>query len=262
MLVRLLLRPITDLQRFATRARGAPDSPVAPPVHFGTRELQATALSVMDMAQTLRSREATIRSFSDHISHELKTPVAVIRAATELLQEGGTLSPDDLVMVDQIAGASDQMEGHLHAMRQVVKAREVQYIGTSLLEDVGHALHAEDAEICLTGPRVRIPLAQAGLEIVLGHLVSNALAHGATYVEVQATETPQGVCVTVADNGSGISAGNAARIFDRFFTTQRAQGGTGMGLSIVQSLLRAHGAAIAYRSGGQGTAFDITFPAP
>lgn len=262
LLVRLLLRPITDLQRFATRARGAPDSPVIPPVHFGTRELQATALSVMDMAQTLRNREATIRSFSDHISHELKTPVAVIRAATELLQEGGTLTPDDLALVDQIAGASDQMEAHLHAMRQVVKAREVQYIGVSLLEDVEGALPAEGAEIRIAGPRVRIPLAQAGLEIVLGHLVTNALAHGATRVEVQAAEAAEGICVTVADNGSGISAGNAARIFDPFFTTQRAQGGTGMGLSIVQSLLRAHGAAIAHRPGAQGTTFAITFPAP
>lgn len=262
LLVRLLLRPITELQRFATSARVTLNNPVSPPTHFGTRELQATALSVMDMAETLRNRETTIRSFSDHISHELKTPVAVIRAATELLQEGGTLDPQDLKLVDQIAGASDQMEQHLHAMRLVVKAREVRYIGMSRLRDLEGDLGGRfpQTDIRMSGGTVPVPLAREGLEIVLGHLIDNAAAHDATFVTIKATVTQDATRLVIRDDGGGISEGNAGRIFDPFFTTKRAQGGTGMGLSIVQSLLRAHGGDITTLPAQKGTVFEIAFP--
>lgn len=261
MLVRLLLRPITELQRFATRARAARSDDIAPPSHFGTRELQATALSVMEMADTLHNREAAIRSFSDHISHELKTPVAAIRAACELLQEGGTLHPDDLRLVTQIAGASDQMEQHLHAMRQVVKAHEVQYPGMSQLEGLVTELRSRFAPLVLevTGGQVAIPLAAEGLEIVLGHLLTNSAIHGAGLVRMTARQTDLGPQVTVCDDGSGISEGNASRIFDPFFTTKRSEGGTGMGLSIVQNLLRAQGATIRHCPDSAGTTFEINF---
>ena len=65
----------------------------------------------------------------------------------------------------------------------------------------------------------------------------------------------------IADDGRGIGAGNAGRIFDPFFTTRRDAGGTGMGLTIVQTLLSAHGARIALddQVTGGGAAFVIYF---
>jgi signal transduction histidine kinase len=260
LLVRLLLRPITELKLFATTAQNALN-PVSPPVHLGTRELEATALSVRGMADTLRNRETTIRSFSDHISHELKTPVAVIRAATELLQDSEHLDSSDMKLLEQIVGANAQMEHQLQAMRQVVKAREVRYIGTSQLENVAHDLHVKcaPASLTITGGEVSIPLADEGLEIVLGHLVANAITHGSQYVMIDVQQREGRVAIRVSDDGYGISEGNVARVFDPFFTTNREVGGTGMGLAIVQSLLHAHGGQIATLTQDKGAAFEITF---
>ena len=79
LLARLLLRPIHALERFAADVQRGDIAP--PPLHFGTKELHKTALSVFDMALTLKNREATIRSYTNHVTHEIKTPVSTLRAA-------------------------------------------------------------------------------------------------------------------------------------------------------------------------------------
>jgi signal transduction histidine kinase len=99
-----------------------------------------------------------------------------------------------------------------------------------------------------------VPLSAAMLEIVLGHLASNALAHGATSVAL----SYHGDHLIVADDGAGISQGNRDRIFEPFFTTNRDGGGTGMGLAIVRRMLGAHGASISLLD-GPTTRFEIRF---
>ncbi len=107
LLVRLLLRPIVALERYAVAQNHGTG---ARPAHFGTRELHRTAQAVVEMAEALRDREATIRSFADHVTHELKTPVSAIRAGVELLEDGGALGPDDTRLLTQIDGARMQIE--------------------------------------------------------------------------------------------------------------------------------------------------------
>ena len=270
LLVRLLLRPITELQRFALGVSSGRGGDVAPPRHFGTTELNATAQSVMTMAQTLQSREATIRSFSDHVTHELKTPVAAIRAASELLRDGGALSEADQRLLAQISGANDQMETLLEAMRAVVQARETRHDGQTTLTALRPALERAVPGLALvfSGADQPLPMAAQGLEIVLGHLLTNAAHHAATQVQLHARQDDLAVALSVADDGQGISAGNASRLFDPFFTTRRDSGGTGMGLAIVRNMLRAQGGEISARpsrspsrsASRSGACFDITFP--
>ena len=66
--------------------------------------------------------------------------------------------------------------------------------------------------------------------------------------------------LTVSDDGPGISAANAVRIFDPFFTTDREGGGTGLGLSLVKSLLEAHGGTITLTKHTDGCQFVVTLP--
>ncbi|MEP0963795.1 MAG: HAMP domain-containing sensor histidine kinase [Roseobacter sp.] len=261
LLVRLLLRPILDLQRYANRARKNDASDTMKPTHFGTRELQTTAMSVIEMADTLQNRETTVRNFSDHVSHELKTPVSVIRAATELLQDSEDLTQDHVKLVEQIVSANNQMETHLHAMRKVVQAREVQHSGSTRLQNLTETLHAQfpNLELKISGGDVSIPLARTGLEIVLSQLLSNSQAHQASIVKIDVHDGESSVSICVTDDGCGISAGNAKRMFDPFFTTRRAQGGTGMGLSITLSLLRANGGVIRSIERSSGAKFRIDF---
>ena len=158
LMVRLLLRPIRALERYALALEQA--TAPEPPVHFGTQETRATALRVIAMAEALRDREATIRAYTDHVTHELKTPVAAIRAASELLEDGLT-DPGDKALLAQIDGAREQMERQLAALRDAARARETRWLGESRLVDVLPALATGHPLLVLTatGERQRLPLA-------------------------------------------------------------------------------------------------------
>ena len=261
LLIRLLLRPITALERFATQAVGHSAEPLLPPSRFGTRELGATGQSVIHMADTLRNRETTIRSFSDHVTHELKTPVATLRAATELLGDDTTLSDENLRLVTQIASATDQLEQQIEAMRQVARAREARHDGTTSLNSLQDELRRcfPSLDLKIDGGAVDIPIGPKGMLVVLRQLLNNAAEHGAQIVVLTSELRDEQVILKVRDDGPGISAGNAARVFDPFFTTKRDRGGTGMGLSIVRNTLRAHSADITLLPTPEGTCFSICF---
>ncbi len=259
LLVRLLLRPIHALERYAQAQEQAarPD----PPAHFGTRELRATATRVIAMAEVLRDREATIRAYTDHVTHELRSPVSVIRAAVELLEDGTGLSAEDRRLVAQVDGARTQIEAQLAALRRVAQARETRYLGQSTLAEVLPALTLERPDLSLLpeGQALRLPISAEGLTIVLGQLMRNAAENGARQVRLRVERSSTDLQVLVADDGCGISPGNAERIFDPFFTTGRETGGTGMGLAIVRNILQAHRARIRLLSGTGGATFRLTF---
>jgi signal transduction histidine kinase len=259
-LARLLLRPIRGLERYAAQARSPGRGVIARPRHFGTKELHKTAQSVIEMAETLRDREATVRSFTDHVTHEIKTPVTAIRAAVELLGDGREWSGTERRLLDDIDGAGQQIEAQLGALRAAATARETRHQGETTLDAVVAALGPADGlTLEVEGGAIVLPLSCDGVGIVLAQLLGNAREHGASHVRL-AARGGAAVAVRVEDNGSGVSQGNASRIFEPFFTTRRETGGTGMGLAIVRNLLTAHGAQIAHLPGqGEGAVFEITF---
>ena len=259
LLVRLLLRPIRALEAYAVAAEAG--FAAVPPLHFGTRELHATARRVIAMAETLRDREAAIRAFSDHVTHEIRTPVSGILAAAELLVDGSTLTPDDAALVAQIKSAGAQIEAQLAALRNAVRAREARHIGVSNLSGVLWRLRNDWPSLRLEaeGDSIKVPIGEDGLKIILTQLFRNAVENGASTISLRAVAHGPEIQLLVADDGTGISAGNAPRVFDPFFTTRREAGGTGMGLVIVRNLLQAHGASIALAPSANGTSFVLTF---
>ncbi len=261
LMIRLLLRPIRALEQYAKAQEQA--APPPPPRHFGTRELHVTARQVIAMAEALSDREATIRAFTDHVTHELKTPVSAIRAAVELIEDGGTLPDTDRHLLAQIDSARQQMEAQLAALRAAARAREVRYLGQSCLADILPGLVAAHPTLTfdVKGDRVAIPIAADGLAMALHQLAQNAADHGARTLRVSVDQGGQGCDLHVGDDGRGISAGNAPRIFDPFFSTRRDQGGTGMGLTVVRTLLQAHRADILLVPGETGATFRLNFRA-
>ncbi|HPQ95178.1 MAG TPA: HAMP domain-containing sensor histidine kinase, partial [Thiolinea sp.] len=99
------------------------------------------------------------------------------------------------------------------------------------------------------------------LETILGNLFENSLQHQASCVHLRAMRRGQTLQLTLHDNGTGISAANRERIFTPFFTTRRNTGGTGLGLEITASLLRAHGGHICLGHSEQGACFILTLNA-
>ena len=253
MLWRILFRPITELRDRAQGVRAGRDDALEPLAHYGTAELQALGQSFQDMARALKGREDVLRGYADHVTHELKSPLTVVRGAAELLASDGLAADQRAQLIAKIETAADRMTALLNAQRALARAQEPAARGVSTLSA---AVADVDANIAVgvtgDGP---VPLPQEVLVMVLQHLVSNAAAHGATGVQI----SWDGSVLGVGDDGSGISDGNRQRIFEPFFTTRRDSGGTGMGLSIVRRILEAHGASIEAEPRDRGTLFVIRF---
>jgi two-component system, OmpR family, sensor kinase len=260
LLWRLLLNPITALAEQAAAVTNGQSKAMTPLQHYGTQELRDLGQSVLDMATTLQNREATIRSFANHVTHELKSPITAIKGAAEVLDDA-VLSDQDRRLLGTITSAANRMDLQLGALRQMAAAREPMHFGEVCLDDLLANLreHSAGLDIHCSGGGVALPLNATGLTAVLEQLLANAAAHGATRVDLTAEQTAIGRSLVVQDNGIGISEGNRAQIFLPFFTTRRDSGGTGMGLSIVQALLRAHHAQIALLPAKTGVGFRIDF---
>ena len=244
LLWRLVLRPVKTLTCYA-RAEGT----VAVPQHFGTPEFSRLGQSVISMTETLQNREAVLRSYADHVTHELKSPLTVIRGAGELLDSDDLPEADRQKLLGNITGAVARMEALLEGQRALAQAQDPLPEGQCRLSDV--TMKWPQVAVVVDGI---VPVSTEVLTLVLGHLVENALVHGATQIDV----TYDGTGLLVRDNGAGISQGNRNRVFDPFFTTRRNAGGTGMGLPIVAKILETQGAKISLCD-EPGAVFEIRF---
>lgn len=261
LLLRLLLRPIRALEAYAIAAQGA--APPLPPEHFGTRETHRTAQAVVAMATALRDREAGLRAYSDHVTHELKTPVSAIVAAVEMLEDGPSRGAEETALLQGLAGAARQIEGQLSALRDAARARETRYFGTTTLAALVARLREDHPALMirLAGETLVLPMSSEGMAIVLHHLAQNAQEAGAKMLVLTAQTGADGAVLDVQDDGPGIPAALAARIFEPFFTTRRDEGGTGMGLTILSNLLAAHGATVEGVPAPRGAHLRLQFAA-
>ena len=241
---RLVLRPLRALTDYA-QAEGAADVPV----HFGTPEFSKLGQSVIAMTETLQGREAVLRSYADHVTHELKSPLSAIRGAAELLSSDTLASADRAKLVGNVSLAAARIQDLLDDQQEFVRAHDQTGAGVSKLSEL--VAKWPCVKVALDGP---VPLNTKVGDIVMTHLIGNALQHGATCVTVTCLADQ----LQISDNGPGVSGGNKDRIFDPFFTTNRDNGGTGMGLAIVRRILHAHGADIRLRDGA-GAVFEISF---
>lgn len=250
LLWRLVLRPVYALTEYA-RAMKVGQNPAAP-VHFGTPELGELGTNVMAMGHSLNSRAEGMKAYADHVAHELTSPLTAIQGAAELLQAGAT-GEDAQTLNATIQEATGRMKALLDDLGHHAQAATSAGAGSCVMSDVaGDIAPVIAVEVARDGT---IPLLRADLATVLTHLARNAAEHGAQRLFLTASDGG----LHVRDDGPGISAGNRDRIFDPFFTTRRDSGGTGMGLSIVRSLVQARGGRIDLLGNGPGATFSISF---
>lgn len=242
LLWRLVLRPVRAMTDHAQAvARGAKAEPLQ---YFGTPEFTDLGQSVLDMGRVLQGREMVVRSYADHVTHELKSPLSAINGAAELLADPGLGAADRDKMLANIQAAAIRIETLLDEQHAFARASNPLGKGQVALSD---ALTAWP-DVILVQDGI-VPLPSEVVEIVLRNLIGNAQSVGATEISVACF----GDGLAVSDNGPGISAGNRTRIFDPFFTTRRHDGGTGMGLPIVRRMLEAQGADISLSDAAQTT---------
>ena len=108
---------------------------------------------------------------------------------------------------------------------------------------------------------LRTPMPAEDLETVFGNLLDNIRLHApGSPARIEAAITDHRLVLSFSDDGPGISAANAAQVFDPFFTTARNAGSTGLGMPIVRALLTASGGDIRLEAATAGTRVVVTLP--
>lgn len=262
---------ITQARRAARGEKGA----VTPLKHPGTREIAELSETIAAMSRALEERSTYIRDFAAHVSHEFKTPLTAIQGSIELLRDHEeSMSPQErmrfLGMIDADAKRLERL-----VRRLLQQARADVMVSDDETTEVGSILNSVAARYRELGLDINLPaepvmtkvaLAAETLDSIISNLLDNARQHGGEGVEatidwkIEDASAGKWVCIDVTDTGLGISAANRERIFKPFFTTARNSGNTGLGLSIIQSLLTAHQGDIALLPGGNGSHFRIRLP--
>ncbi|WP_305988029.1 ATP-binding protein [Roseibium sp. MMSF_3544] len=229
----------------------------------GNREIHALSSSMLDTSRKLFERNDYINTFANHVTHELKSPLTAIQGAAELLQDGGDeLSEAERAkFLKNILTDTDRASRLLNRLRDLARADSVEIGGSCRLSTVLGEIRGrfEGVDIGQSGD-CDLPLSPENARIVFENMIDNSARHGADAVSFDPQQSETALTLRVSDNGDGISPGNRDQVFDLFFTTRRANGGTGMGLGIIRALLRAHQATIELLPQERGACFVIRFP--
>ncbi|RYY07146.1 MAG: HAMP domain-containing histidine kinase [Alphaproteobacteria bacterium] len=124
------------------------------------------------------------------------------------------------------------------------------------------AARLNDRDLCIrVEGDAEVAIDREPLESIVAGLLDNVMAHGGSTVAIDVMDQGSDVLIRVSDNGPGISAANAPKIFDAFFTTTREQGGTGLGLPIIQAFAAGVGGSIRLLPMRPGATFEVRLPA-
>jgi len=265
---RTLTRPVRELiARTGAIARGDRGA-LRPLAHHGTEEFAQLSQAFLDMAAGLAHRSDYVATFAAHVSHELKSPLTSIKGAAELLRDdvGGVEPMADETkrrFLDNIAHDAERLTLLVNRLREIARAEQSPVGGQTTLAAIVAGLKAEFPSLqirCAGAADLVLGVREESARILFAHLADNALRHGATRLDIDASSDVDTARIVLRDDGAGVSPANRARIFEHFFTTRRESGGTGMGLPIVRAMLRAQGGDIALLDSEKGAAFMLSFP--
>ncbi len=257
---RFITRPIHALIA-RTRTTGSNGQRWQPLEHYGTREIETLSLSFQSLTERLQSQQDALKTYTAHVTHELKSPLTAVKGSAELLAEEDMTTSQRAKFIENIARNTKRMEELLASMRAFSLADQNALTGEARLRDILQNLRSRFVPMVISasGADSALPIHTDTLRIILTHLLENALQHGATEVTLTASSDAVGASLTISDNGNGISDGNRDKVLTPFFTTRRAQGGTGMGLNIVTSTLEALEGTLTLLPTEKGTMFRISF---
>ncbi|HEY7421121.1 MAG TPA: HAMP domain-containing sensor histidine kinase [Gaiellaceae bacterium] len=266
------LRPVEALRR---RAEGVtPGEPSELPVPPAGDEVSRLAVTLNEMLARLQAAVEHERRFVADASHELRTPLALLqteldlalrrprsreelesalRSAAEETQRLSRLA-DDLLFIARADQGPLPMRSEIVAAGDLLADAATRFAGRA--SRLGRELRTEETALLVDADPLRVGQA-------LVNLVDNALTHGDGTVELAAQQRNGYVELHVRDGGSGFPDEFRARAFDRFSRADEARsgGGSGLGLSIVELVARAHGGRAALANGPSGGA-DVWIALP
>lgn len=267
---------LMPLREMAAAARAiSPASPGKRMVYDGPAdELGTLADALNSMLDRLEESYAEQRRFITDASHELRTPVAIVRGNVELLRSGALAAGDAqeaLAMIDDESARMSRLLDELLSLARLEGAAHIFQpleVRTILDEGAARARLLGERVISVHGPADLWTLGDPDLlDQALLNVLRNAVAHTAEGGHISLTcDGGEGVVrLTVTDDGPGIPEPELARIFDRFYRALGPRpsdsGGAGLGLAIAQRLVTLHGGTItAENVPGTGARFTIELP--
>jgi signal transduction histidine kinase len=247
-------------------------------VHAGSAELDRLVLTLNEMLDRIEASMRTARRFAADASHELQTPLTVMRGVVEDAVRrgdgvGGHARASELLA--EIERCSTLVRDlrllALAEAGQIVSGGDVMDLSTLTQEcsEIARAI-AEGKDIQVeTTLEGRLPIAGSALHLrrVILNLTDNAIRYSApgSIIHIRATAAGDRARLSVADHGCGIEADELGHIFEPFYRTDPARardtGGTGLGLAIADQIVRAHRGGITVTSQpGVGSTFTMTLP--
>ncbi len=237
---------------------------LAGPAGSHVAETAELADAMAAMADRLQERVAYIAEFAGNVSHEFKTPVSALRGTVELLRDDEDMPAAQRArFLDNALADLDRLSRLVGGLLRLARAEEGGDRTRFCLSDAIAPLAGRFPALQVAGEFGWVEANREQVEAALGNLVENAWRHGGEGVTVRVLGKVEAgrAMVEVIDDGVGISSANLPRIFDRFFTTNRAGGGTGLGLALVRAIARTHGGDVTVRSDTGRTCFRWWLPA-
>jgi two-component system phosphate regulon sensor histidine kinase PhoR len=242
----------------------------------------AGAVLVLHDTSDLRRLERVRQEFVANVSHELKTPLSVIKVSVETLLHGAAADPDHRgPFLEQIDEQADRLHALILDLLSLARIESGEAVMEPRPVPLDRAVHdcldrhrgrAEAKQLSLQsapppGDPVTARADEEALDTILDNLVDNAIKYTQPGGRILVRWSADGdrACLEVEDTGIGIPDRDQPRVFERFFRVDKARsrelGGTGLGLSIVKHLAQTLGGSVGVRSTlGQGSTFAVSLP--
>jgi two-component system OmpR family sensor kinase len=285
LVIKIGMRPLEDVEETAEQIAAGDLSARMPEANPHT-EVGRLVTSLNSMLGRIEQSfdakiesENKLRRFVADASHELRTPLTAIRGFSELYRQGAVSGEEPTrELVGRIEGESIRMGSlveDLLLLARLDQAREME----SKPVDLEVVVESAVASARAAGPDHKVSFTPTGEELfalgdearihqVVANLLANARAHtpAGTQIDVSISRDSDGIRIAVADNGPGLSDADQQKIFERFYRADpsrvRVDGeGSGLGLSIVDAVMKAHGGSVTVASEvGKGATFTLFFP--
>lgn len=240
------------------------------------RNYEDMRLRLKESTEEERENEKQNKEFISNISHDLKTPITAIKGYVEGIMDGVTNTPEKMdKYIKTIYNKANDMERLINELTfysgidnnripyQFHRINVADYFG-DCIEEVGLDLESKNIQLNytnLTQPDTRVIADPEQMKKVINNIISNSVKYmdkpkGA--IDIRILDENDSIRIEIEDNGKGIAQKDLPRIFERFYRTDAsrnsAQGGSGIGLSIVKKIIEDHGGYIwATSREGEGT---------
>jgi signal transduction histidine kinase len=276
-----ITKSITLLEKHTQRiASGDLDAEIESKVHKDDNEITRLTKNLERMRLDLKDDSERRTKFIMGISHDLRTPVAVIKGYTEAMGDGVFETVEEMKKPIEIIGAkTEQLETMINTLINFVKLNQTEWQQQLKKQKITPAIkefaqgfvtlggiYKRDIESDIDIPEdIEIPFDKLLFQRALENLFTNAVRYTqeGDSIRISAKQVDSAIELKIADTGSGIEKKDIDQIFDLFYrgTNSRRESGMGIGLSVVKTIITTHGWKIDVKSQrGIGTEFTISIP--